>query len=106
MLDINELLKRAFKYIVEGVLVAIVGDKYWKTNEFNKWLKSHDAEIKSETVAVYAVLPFVATAISSGFASTGGLNLLTTAYDITAKGNSDVAGDITCENLTITYFKI
>lgn len=34
-----------------------------------------------------------------------GLNLTTTAYDITSEGNSDVIGDITLESFNITYFK-
>jgi len=36
--------------------------------------------------------------------NTAGLNFTTTAYDITAKANSDVIGDITCEYLTVLKY--
>jgi hypothetical protein len=42
--------------------------------------------------------------ITSDYDSTAGLNFTTTAYDITAKANSDVIGDITCEYLTVLKY--
>lgn len=42
--------------------------------------------------------------ITSAYNSTAGLNFTTTAYDITAKANSDQAGDIICEYLTVLKY--
>ena len=44
-------------------------------------------------------------AISSPFSTLGGLNFTTTAYDIEVKADSDVIGDLNCENLTIVKYK-
>jgi len=40
-----------------------------------------------------------------GIFTAGGVNLTTTAYDITAVADSDVAGDITCNSFEVTYYK-
>ena len=44
-------------------------------------------------------------ASASEWSTLGGLNFTTTAYDIQAKGNSDVTGDITCESLIILKYE-
>jgi len=41
---------------------------------------------------------------SYAYNSSGGLDFTTTAYPITARGNSDQAGDITCEYLTVLKY--
>lgn len=43
--------------------------------------------------------------INQGIFSMAGLNLTTTVYDITAKANGEVIGDITCTLFTVTYYK-
>ncbi len=48
---------------------------------------------------------YLKEATTSAFGSIGGLNFTTTAYDVTARANSDVIGDITCEFLTVTKYK-
>lgn len=63
------------------------------------------AKSKLNEEVVYAILPFVAGAIRPGFVITGGLNFTTTGYNIEAKGDSDVTGDVTCESLTIVKYK-
>lgn len=62
-------------------------------------------KIQSGTVFTYQTIPFVAASLLSGFAVTAGLDLTANPYDITVKGNSDVIGDLVCEQLTVTYFK-
>lgn len=41
---------------------------------------------------------------SYAYNNSGGLNFTTTAYAITARANSDVIGDITCEYLTVLKY--
>ena len=53
----------------------------------------------------YSTVGFLNNSTTSGFGSIGGLNFTTTAYDVTARANSDDIGDITCEFLTVTKYK-
>ncbi len=62
-------------------------------------------KIKSNYQTLYSFIPQVNYNIRTPFVQTGGLNLTTTTYDITVKANSDVIGDLTCENLTILKYK-
>ena len=47
----------------------------------------------------------IASWYKQSLATVGALNFTTTAYDITADANSDVAGDITLESMEIIYYK-
>jgi len=77
--------------------------------EFELYLNRFSNTILKSKVGLfttYTPLPLLtSTALISGFTSNGGLNLTTTAYDITARANSEVIGDITCESLTVLNYK-
>lgn len=90
--------------VISGTFTASNIDVF----EYEVWINRFSntvVKIKASSAAAYAILPIVAGSTLGGFATTAGLNLTTTTYDITAKANSDVIGDLTCENLTVTYFK-
>lgn len=58
---------------------------------------------KTEINATGAVFT-VSAEYEAGYYDVAGLNLTTTGYDITARADSDVIGDITCESLTVTLY--
>lgn len=59
---------------------------------------------KAKGSPIYFGLPFVAATLVTGYVTSGGLNLTTTAYDITTKANSDVIGDVVCESLQVIKY--
>ena len=76
--------------------------------EFDVWINrtsNTSIKYKPSLEGFYKIIPISAGKIGFGFTSIGGLNLTTTSYNIDAKGNSDVTGDLTCESLQVFYYK-
>jgi len=101
--------KKAFLYFNGALMVSytfnadnigVVEFELYLNRFSNTVLKS-----KVGLITYYNIIPFASGALSSGYTANGGLNLTTTAYDITARANSDVIGDITCESLTVLKYK-
>lgn len=76
--------------------------------EFEIYLSRYDnttGKYQVYTNGFYDTISLFAGQFNGGIVSAGGLNFTTTAYNIDAKANSDVIGDLTCEYLQVTLYK-